>query len=105
MATCPRCDGEMNAVEGCAGDRVIVRSDGESRDPIPYGEEENWPADPGDRCHDCGVVAHDGNHHHPGCDVENCPFCGGQYLSCSCRTNEDEFRLVGHGQPSVRVNN
>lgn len=41
-----------------------------------------WKAFIGTRCHDCGVV--DGGIHHPGCDAEECPKCGGQIISCDC---------------------
>lgn len=34
------------------------------------------------RCHDCG--AREGEFHKPGCDMERCPFCGGQLISCEC---------------------
>ena len=33
-------------------------------------------------CHDCGVM--EGEIHEYGCDMENCPFCGGQLISCDC---------------------
>ena len=35
-----------------------------------------------EKCHDCGV--HIGEVHKPGCDWEECPFCGRQLLSCEC---------------------
>lgn len=33
-------------------------------------------------CHDCGIK--EGQIHKEGCDMERCPFCGGQLISCSC---------------------
>lgn len=45
---------------------------------IPYGEESlPWESDP---CHDCW--AERGELHKKHCDVEECPICGGQLLSC-----------------------
>jgi hypothetical protein len=59
--------------------------------PIPrirYGDEQSdWHADriP---CHDCRVIK--GEFHVPSCDVEECPLCGGQFISCDCPFDEGE---------------
>lgn len=34
------------------------------------------------KCHDCGC--REGEFHVLGCDMERCPFCGGQLISCEC---------------------
>ena len=55
---------------------------------IPYGDEDDdWGADR-QPCHDCAVVK--GQLHVVGCDVERCPRCGGQAISCDCPYQDDD---------------
>jgi hypothetical protein len=35
-----------------------------------------------ERCGDCHAL--EGEYHELGCDLERCPFCGGQLISCEC---------------------
>ena len=44
-----------------------------------------------DHCSDCGTPA--GQLHHPGCDMEDCPNCGWQAISCACMYNSSEEEL------------
>lgn len=64
---------------------------------VRYGEEaRDWGADK-QPCHDCGVSK--GQFHVPGCDVERCPRCGGQAISCECPYNEERVQ----GENGVRT--
>ena len=42
----------------------------------------NWNPHERHICHDCGVV--EGELHQRGCDMEKCPFCTNQLISCVC---------------------
>ena len=60
-------------------------------DRIKYGDEINDRVS--DTCHDCGCLK--GQFHTDGCDVEDCPVCGEQFLGCSCGIDEgDELLYV-----------
>jgi hypothetical protein len=67
--------------------RTTCVVNGKPYNRIPYGGEgDDWGADQRP-CHDCAVTK--GQFHVPGCDVERCPRCGGQAISCDCAYEED----------------
>jgi len=79
MAICLDCNKEMQKAITCTVE-YIADKEGKTykRDTTYY--------DVNKRCHDCGIVNHKGNFHHLGCDIERCPKCQGQLLSCGCFT-------------------
>jgi len=42
-------------------------------------------------CHDCSVIT--SQIHLLGCDMERCPRCGRQLISCSCQSDDNSFKL------------
>ena len=71
------------------GDEKWLDSNGK---PYDWSDENGIKMDPatwaGKRpCGDCGAIK--GQYHCEGCDIEECPRCYGQFLSCDCRTDED----------------
>ncbi len=80
MAMCQLCGREMTdlAVTSCSSTGVV----------FPSGDELPAIAHKGERCHDCNVT--EGGYHHPNCDIERCPRCGGQLISCGC-LDEKEY--------------
>ena len=57
---------------------------GQSYPRYKMGDEGRY--NEGDTCHDCGITY--GQYHVPGCDVEVCPKCQGQAISCDCREED-----------------
>lgn len=115
MAVCTYCRQEMTANLGCTlatyddfpddtprqrirrgapGDHFAdIRGPAGHPNPAYPPEMTRWP----EFCHDCAVPL--GAFHHPGCDSEACPGCGGQAIACDCTTtgedDEDELETFG----------
>jgi hypothetical protein len=49
---------------------------------IRFGEETGLAESDSQFCRDCGVKK--GEYHVPTCEVERCPACGGEAISCEC---------------------
>jgi hypothetical protein len=54
-------------------------------DRIANGQSDDDLSHP--KCDDCGVAR--GQLHFIGCDLEPCPRCGGQAISCNCFYEDD----------------
>jgi hypothetical protein len=81
MALCEDCGREMRETDSCTVEEVLLPDGLYAR--VRYGAEtEDWGALNGRRCHDCNVAP--GGLHHPGCDVDRCPRCGRQQITCRC---------------------
>ena len=103
MAVCDYCNQEMTMADGCSDRAIVIR--GSSFAPIRHGREPGMRREKR-RCGDCGVLP--GGVHHHGCDMEMCPACGRQSISCGCvwageehlaedwvDTMEERFELIG----------
>ncbi|GAC1433796.1 MAG: hypothetical protein NVSMB65_07770 [Chloroflexota bacterium] len=94
MAICEVCEQEMTTAPGCTGVAYLVQGREYAR--LAFGQERDMPASlPHERCHDCGCWP--GRQHHPGCDMEECPLCHGQLISCECLDDDAEVLLEDEG--------
>lgn len=91
MAVCEDCEQEMLTAASCTVDELMMRGERFPR------QRAFHPTGRDGRCGDCGIQA--GGLHHLGCDLEPCPRCGRQLLSCGCAWADDEteelLALVG----------
>lgn len=97
MAKC-ECGLEMLRANGCRFKRIKIPAENKSFNRIKMGDPGDWyeqyigtPEQDSIRCCDCGAKI--GHYHHSGCDIEICPICKGQLLSCSCFDSQNEVIL------------
>ncbi len=76
-ATCEYCGREMD--HGCNRHWYVINR--KKYEAIKNGDDGSEGV-----CHDCN--ARPGEYHHPGCDMEVCPKCGGQLISCGCHISD-----------------
>lgn len=82
MANCKFCGKDMLRSNGCTSKVLRINGTDYARIPVGGAHDYHEHFRPDARCHDCG--AKKGFYHHPGCDMERCPRCGGQIISCDC---------------------
>lgn len=75
MVMCADCGKEMIGSDTCTVKEITIGG-------VVYQRSTYHFPEPTGRCHDCGIKH--GGYHHPGCDVERCPRCGGQLITCGC---------------------
>jgi hypothetical protein len=76
-ATCDVCNQVMTPGTGCVNLMYGIGNKRFARIPCHTAT-----------CGDCNVKR--GQLHHPGCDNEACPTCGGQAIGCDCPYDGDE---------------
>lgn len=86
MVLCQDCGLEMRSAASCTAGTLIIGDERVARERI------GTPIGPADRCGDCGAKT--GGFHHLGCDLERCPLCRWQLISCGCGSIDDDTRRI-----------
>ena len=91
-AACEYCNQEMSPGKGCR--TAFIYNGNNIFERILAGSERDlWPKmGDNDICHDCNAKR--GQYHHLGCDMERCPMCKRQLLSCGCFADEYKHILM-----------
>jgi len=80
MVKCRDCNKEMGKADKCTLKHILIGNKVYLRDTRYFDYNK--------RCHDCNIINKKGNVHHHGCDIERCPKCKGQLISCGCNVRE-----------------
>lgn len=91
MAICTWCDREMTEATSCTVNVLYQGGVEVAVAKFDSGRGQPRMERCGD-CGDCGVSRR--GYHHPGCDLQRCPVCRRQMISCDCRFDEDPPDMV-----------
>jgi hypothetical protein len=72
--------------------KSIIFIDDKPYKRIKYGDEDDDWDSGNHKCGDCGTK--EGEYHHIGCDIEVCPKCGFQLITCDCLGDASEYFLA-----------
>ena len=86
MVKCKECSMEMRNEEtkSCDDKYITIQGKRYKRNTTYFDHGNTRDSKNRRRCHDCGILNKKGNTHHFGCDMERCPNCKEQLISCGC---------------------
>ena len=98
MAKCQFCEKEMTdpATISCDYPIILVMSKNGRVRECYYRNTTYFDAN--ERCHDCEILNQPGCVHHAGCDIERCPKCGRQLISCGCFAGDSIYAAKSDSQ-------